>query len=291
MARRYIKEAKPAEQLGLGLDCTAIYIRVSTKEQAEEGHSLDAQKTKLLAYCQANEWEVQEQHIYIDAGKSGTTTDRPDYQRMMKDAQERKIGRIAAIKLDRIARNLGDLIAMAKDLSDWGVSLALVHEKIDTSSSSGKLFFHVMGAIAEFEASTIRERTESGRIQNASEGGYNGSRCPLGYTYANSRFDINERAETVRNIFSWFNDGASMNAIVRRLNESSVPTATGKGSWVVHGIKHILGNGAYAGIAQWNGIETAGSYPPIIDSATYDVAQERLRSMSRGKRVDLISEV
>ena len=88
MARKYGNtNSKQARQLALDTGCTALYIRVSTQLQADEGYSLDAQRAKLEAHCQAHEWTVCPEHIYIDAGVSGKTVDRPQFQAMLAAAR------------------------------------------------------------------------------------------------------------------------------------------------------------------------------------------------------------
>ncbi len=154
--------------------------------------------------------------------------------------------------------------------------------------------------MAEMEASMITERVMSGKAQKVTEGGYNGGRCPLGYTYSAGRFTENKRGEVVKSIFAMWNSGQSLNAITRHLADTKQPTSTEKGAWSVKAVKHILANGAYAGLAQWgedneypsqrtptgNDGETAPVYPTIIDRQTYDAAQARLETLTRGKRID-----
>src|SRR5690554_6285411 len=87
--------------------CTALYIRVSTDAQAKEGYSLEAQRDRLNSHCKAQQWSVCENHIYIDAGISGTsTTGRAALAGMMEAARRGEIDRIVAVKLDRLARNV-----------------------------------------------------------------------------------------------------------------------------------------------------------------------------------------
>ena len=289
MARKHIKESKKSSQLALDTGCTALYVRVSTELQAVEGFSLEAQQKQLEAYCFAHGWHVCPEHIYIDAGKSGKSTDREQFQAMLKAAQAGTIRRIVAMKLDRMARNVREFLATVDQLKAWQCDLVLVKESFDTSTPHGRFALTMFAAMAELEASTITERVMSGKAQKATTGGFNGGRVPYGYTYQDGRFTVNpEQATTVQIVFAMFARGASLNAIVKHLNDTAIPTATGKGAWFVNGIKHILSNGAYAGIGQWNGAEsTTGTHPAIIDRTTYDQADARLHSLSRGQRVDL----
>jgi site-specific DNA recombinase len=283
MARKYSKR-QSAEQLALGdkVERTALYIRVSTERQAEEGYSLDAQATRLGAYCQAQGWDVESAHVFVDAGVSGKSTDREQFQAMMDAAQRGDITRIVAMKLDRIARNTKDFLAIVDALQAHGCDLVLIKESFDTSTPQGKFFMTMSAAMAEFEASTITERVMSGKAQKAQDGGYNGARCPLGYSYDQGVFSIvEEDAATVRYIFAAFAAGDGMKAIADGLNLTATPTARG-GAWYASTVRTILQNGFYAGLSQWDGVETIGSHPAIISRDLYELAHSRLKALKPG---------
>ena len=99
-----------------------LYLRVSSKRQAEEGYSLDAQERNLKDYCRMMEWNVIE--VYKDEGISGKKIERPSLQRLLSDAKEGKINKIVTLKLDRISRNVRDMLIITEELESWGVSLA-----------------------------------------------------------------------------------------------------------------------------------------------------------------------
>lgn len=283
MARKLTKR-QSAEQLTLGakVDVTALYIRVSTERQAEEGFSLDAQQERLQAFCQAQGWTVDAQHIYVDAGISGKSTDRTAFQRMMETARQGEVNRIVAMKLDRIARNVKDFLGIVDELKAAGCDLVLIKESFDTSTPHGKFALTMFAAMAELEASTITERVMSGKAQKASEGGYNGSRCPLGYQYTNSAFTVDSSAAYwVREVFNRFVNGQAMSKIASDLNAAGAVTAKG-GAWYASTIRTILLNGFYAGIAQWDGVEIEGNHPTIISRDVYDQAQRRLDAIKPG---------
>lgn len=289
MARKYTKRSE-AKQLSLDNGCTALYIRVSTERQADEGFSLDAQRERLGAFCFGQGWNVCPEHIYIDAGVSGKSTEhRTAFNAMLQAAKTGPVKRIVAMRLDRMARNVREFLGVVDQLKAYDCALVLVKESFDTSTAHGKFALTMFAAMAELESATITERVMTGKEQNASKGGYNGSRCPMGYVYADGTFSIKSAASTtVQRIFSLFNSGASLNAIARELNQDGTPTATGKGAWTPGGISHILRNGFYAGFAEWDGVRgVEGSHEAIISRAEYDQAQSKLSTMSRGQRSDL----
>lgn len=310
MAQRMNKRQSKAKQAELGLQytCTALYIRVSTTKQADEGYSLEAQRSELDKYCEANGWNVCPGHIYVDRGVSGKSTDRPQFQQMMGAAKDGKVQRIVATKLDRIARNLKDLLQTVDELKAYGCALVVKKEQFDTSTAQGVFVLQMLGAVGELERSMIAERVQSGRVEKATQGGYNGSRCPLGYAYAGETFTvIEDQAAAVRNVFTLFLAGQSLNAIAQAMNEAQAPTASG-GKWYASTVRYILTNGLYAGLAQWyadadketskitvakvtrkdeddNEYETT-PYPAIISPATYEQAHKRLQALRPGKQLE-----
>lgn len=284
MARHIPKRAsKQQAELALQADATAIYLRVSTERQAAEGFSLDDQRARLLAYCEAQGWTVAPEHVYSDEGISGKTDNRPAFKAMLEAAQRGDVRRIVAMKLDRLARNVRDFLATVDMLKAAGCDLVLVKESFDTGTPHGKFALTMFAAMAELEAATITERVMTGKRQKATEGGYNGSRAPLGYDYDGERFTPNEHAATVRRIFEEFTTGGrTLSAIAQDLNRDGIPTATGA-QWWAGTVKYVLRNGAYAGRSQWDGIEAhSGVHPAIVDGATYEAAVARLMALRPG---------
>lgn len=296
MAQRLSKRKTGAKQATLGLQdiATALYIRVSTGKQAEEGYSLEAQQERLQAYCTAQGWTVDPGHIYIDAGISGKTTARPAFQQMLHAAQAGNIRRIVAMKLDRMARNVREFLATVDQLKAYGCALVLVREAFDTSTPHGKFALTMFAAMAELEASTITERVMSGKTQKATKGGYNGSKIPYGYTYQAGEFTINpDQAAVIRDIFIRFIRGETLLALAAHLNANETPTATG-GQWYASTIRYLLSNAIYAGRALWypdgdketSKIVVEGVYPVIITPDVYNQAHARLQALRPGRQLE-----
>ena len=256
---------------------TALYIRVSTEKQADEGYSLEAQESRLQAFCEAQGWTVAPAHIYTDAGISAKSTERPAYQAMMQAAQDGQIARIVAMKLDRLARNTKDFLGTVERLQAFGCDLVLLKESFDTGTPHGKFALTMFAAIAELEVSQIAERTMSGRKQKAAQGGDNGRYCPLGYSFDNGQYSADASpAQTVRSIFTDYVAGGTLTAIASRLNAQDTPTARG-GKWYPATVRYILTNGFYAGLTQYDGQSVSGDQPAIIDADTYSAAIARLQ--------------
>lgn len=284
MARKISKRQPKNATLGLQTDCTALYIRVSTTQQADEGYSLDAQRAKLDAYCVAMGWAVAEGTVFIDAGESGSSTDRPAFQRMLAAAHDGAIKRIVAVKLDRVARNVRAFLELVDTLTAINVDLVLMAENFDTGTPSGKFALTMFAAMAELERATISERMMTGKAQKAKIGGFNGSPTPYGYDYNDGEFTINStQAGIVGRIFTAFVAGEGLTAIATALHEAGVPTATG-GTWAGATVRYIVTNGAYAGLAQWGVHESEGTYPAIITAELYERAMARLATIKPGPK-------
>lgn len=292
MARiRNKRQTAKQTEMALGERVTALYIRVSTDKQADEGYSLDDQKERLTAYCAAQGWTVGA--VYADEGISGKTDDRPQFQAMLDAAKTSDVGRIVAMKLDRLARNTRDFLATVDQLDKAGCDLVLLKEAFDTGTPHGKFALTMFAAIAELEASQIAERTMSGRRQKAKQGGYNGGRVPLGYDYDGETFTLNGAAETVAEIFGRFVEPAyvrdgqgyghaeTLSSLARDLNDRGVKTQRG-GKWYPATVRYVLNNGFYAGLVQYEDSEVAGTHPAVIGPDTYHAAISRLQALKPG---------
>ena len=182
-----------------------IYTRVSTAVQVD-GYSLDAQKSRMKAYAEFNDFEIVGE--YEDAGKSGKSIEgRLEFNRMMEDIKSGKDGvsYVLVFKLSRFGRNAADVLSTLQVMQDFGVNLICVEDGIDSSKDAGKLMISVLSAVAEIERENIRVQTMEGRIQKAREGKWNGGFAPYGYKLEKGMLYINEEeAEAIRIIFDQY---------------------------------------------------------------------------------------
>ena len=169
-----------------------LYTRVSTTMQID-GYSLDAQKTKMKAFCDYNEYEIAGE--YEDAGKSGKSIEgRIAFNQMMGDIKSGKdeVSYVLVFKLSRFGRNAADVLATLQVMQDFGVNLICVEDGIDSSKDAGKLMISVLSAVAEIERENIRVQTMEGRMQKAREGKWNGGFAPYGYALIDGKLVANE---------------------------------------------------------------------------------------------------
>jgi DNA invertase Pin-like site-specific DNA recombinase len=135
----------------------ALYARVSTRDK---GQNPELQLSELREYAARRDWQVVGE--YVDEGYSGAKESRPALDQLMKDAKRRKFDAIVVWKLDRFGRSLKHLVTALADLDSLGVTFVSYKDNFDLTTSTGKLAFHVVGAMAEFERSLIAERVRAG---------------------------------------------------------------------------------------------------------------------------------
>jgi len=245
----------------------ALYVRVSTEDQAKEGFSLDAQTKRLEAYCRHKQYEVSD--IYRDEGCSGRDIDRPEYKRMMKDHEKWDV--LVVVRLDRIHRNSVNFALMMDDLRRKNKEFCSTEDKFDTSTAMGRFAMDMMQRIAQLESELIGERVKIGMTRKAKHGtGNMGSGHPFGYVYERGSLIIVEyEAEVVRDIYSMHSEGMSLRSIADELNNSFVsPKKSGK--WTHQSVSKILQNPIYAGYIKWDGIVRKGEHEAIINQDIFE---------------------
>ena len=149
----------------------AIYARVSTDKQKAE-----MQVVELKGYVKRRSFSLGK--TYIDQGFTGGNLQRPAFVQMMEDAHKRNFDVLIVWKLDRLSRSLKDLITTLETLGSLGVDFISYDNSLDTSTPTGKLVFHVVGSVAEFERDIIRERVRAG-LANARRNGKRLGRPPI----------------------------------------------------------------------------------------------------------------
>jgi len=150
----------------------ALYLRVSTNEQ-----STDMQRGDLETMCHRRGWmicELYEDHI------SGSKDSRPGLDALMAAARKNKFDAVLVWRFDRFARSLTHLLSALEIFRTHGIDFISYTEQIDTTSPAGKLLFSLLGAIAEFERSLIRDRVKAG-VARAKENGIRFGRPRKGF--------------------------------------------------------------------------------------------------------------
>jgi DNA invertase Pin-like site-specific DNA recombinase len=239
---------------------TVIYARVSTREQAEEGYSLESQIEGCRTYCRAMGWPVPgdgAEYLYVDDGYTGSNTDRPALQRLLRDAARGQIERVVMTKLDRLGRKARDVLNLDQELGDAGTSCVYYRDGIDTSTAIGRLLRTVLAAVAELERETILERSSDGQERRAKNGEISHRYQVYGY----KRVEVSKgqwrwepdpaTAPVVIRIFTLLATGTSASRLAVLLTTEGVPTPRGGRVWRHTAIRQIVRNTAYEGRASF----------------------------------------
>ena len=239
----------------------AIYIRVSTDAQREEGYSIDAQKEMLTAYCVSK--GLKEYEYYIDGGFSGSNIDRPEMRRLIDDVGRGIVDTVLVYKLDRLSRSQKDTLYLIEDVfNPRGVDFVSLNESMDTSTPLGRLMLGILSAFAQLERENIRERTRMGMKERVKSGLWmGGGRVPYGYDYDKEAGILvpNKDAETVKKMYDLYLEGHSCSKIAQML-----------------GLKYeklviqILTRKSNAGFISYNGEEYKGQHEAIISLDIYN---------------------
>lgn len=271
----------------------AIYVRVSTIEQKEDGYSLGEQQDRLSLFAQAHGWAVV--GVYSDPGFSGAKLDRPAIQEIIRGAEQHCFDAVLVYKLDRLSRSQKDTLYLIEDVFNKnGVGLISMCENFDTQTPFGKAMIGILSVFAQLERDQINERMTMGRIGRAKAGYYAGnSRPPIGYTYKKGSTGDREtlqidpyEAMQVREIYDLFLNGRSgkeytFKAILSYLHDSGYKTKYG--SWTAAGtVSRILHDRTYIGEVSFSGKWYPGRHDPIIDKNTFDRVQEKYKHYMAG---------
>jgi site-specific DNA recombinase len=264
---------------------TAIYVRVSTEEQVQEGFSIRAQEQKLKDFARIKEWSIY--NVYIDEGISGKNiTERPAINRMIEDIEKGTVKNVLVFKIDRLTRSTSDLIHLVDLFNEHDCAFNSLMESIDTLTPSGRMFLKIIGIFAEFERENIAERVKLGRERKVKEG-YTlcSTHASYGYDRENGQKiqTVNKKeAEVVREIFDMFvNRNMSLNSITKELSLRRIPTKLNAPTWCRKNVRNILQNCNYIGkvrhfLDEANYYEVNGLHEPIISNELFIMAKHLL---------------
>lgn len=265
----------------------AIYLRVSTDEQAKQDLSIPMQREKLVAYCGIMGWTVYE--IYVDEGYSGKNLERPGVKRMIKDAKGHKFDTVLVWKLDRMSRRQRDVMYLLEDVFLANkVNFASVTENLDSSTPAGRAMIGLLAVFAQLERETIVERVNESMVVAARQGRYLGGTPPYGYVHVPGKKNIEPdplQAEIVRVIFGEYVHGkVGIAGIAKKLNKRKVPPISAT-MWSTQTVRTILSNASYTGKVKFKGKTYPGHHEPIIEESVFEEAQKLLEARYRPKPI------
>ena len=258
----------------------AIYVRVSTTNQVEEGYSIEEQKDKLSSYCDIKDWSVYK--VYTDGGFSGSNTDRPALEQLIKDAKKRKFDTVLVYKLDRLSRSQKDTLYLIEDIFiKNNIAFLSLQENFDTSTPFGKAMIGLLSVFAQLEREQIKERMQLGKLGRAKAGkSMMWAKTSYGYDYHRDTGTVtinHAQALAVKYMFESYLSGRSITKLRDDLNEKfpkEIP-------WNYRAVRMILGNPVYCGYNQFMGEIYKGNHEAIISKEDFDKTQEELKIRQR----------
>lgn len=251
-----------------------IYARYSSHSQTEQ--SIEGQLHDCHAWAERMGYTVL--HEYIDRALTGTKDTRPDFQRMIRDAEKRQFQLVIVWKLDRFARNRYDSAIYKAKLKKSGVRVVSVMENV-SDGPEGIILEGILESMAEYYSANLSENVRRGMEASARKGWFPGGPVPLGYIPRDHHLYPDERfAPIAREMFRRYADGESPAEIARDLNSRGLRTPRGAPFQVSS--FDTLKNPAYVGRYTYQGQVIEGAADAIIDEETFRRANER-RAMNR----------
>lgn len=251
---------------------TALYLRVSTEAQADEGYSLAAQAEKLEAYCRMK--GIAQFERYVDGGFSGSNLTRPAITQLVEEIRAGSVERVVVYKLDRLSRSQKDTLYLIEDVFlPHGVDFVSINENIDTGSPYGRAMIGILSAFAQLERENIFLRTRMGMVERVKQGYWpGGGKIPFGYDYDAAKGILvpNSDAEIVREIYTRYLEGQSTGRIAREL-----------GLKYEHLVRQILLRESNTGVIVYRGETYPGRHEPLIDKKTFERVRQSLQRLDK----------
>ena len=272
-----------------GLVQAVIYLRVSTREQAErdidaEGFSIPAQRQACIRKAEAMGAVVADE--YVDIGESARSADRPQLQAMLKRLfDERDVSMVIVHKTDRLARSRKDDVDINLAIQAAGARLISCSENID-ETPSGMLVHGIMASINEWYSRNLAMEASKGMSQKAQRGGTPGL-APIGYLNVLADYEGRrirtvvvdpERASLVQWAFRAYASGEyTMRQLTAELEERGLRSRGTPRSparpMTLSRVSKMLGNPYYLGIVIYKGVQYEGRHDSMIDSDVFDTVQ------------------
>lgn len=277
------------------------YVRVSTREQTErdgdpDGYSIPAQRDANRRKAESLGAHIIEE--FIDRGESARSSDRPELQRMLAYVTDHPIAYCIVHKVDRLARNRADDVAINLALNTADVRLISATENID-ETPSGMLLHGIMSSIAEFYSRNLANEVMKGMQQKAKTGGTPG-KAPIGYRNAGiisaegrevrTVIVDDQRADLIRWAFTAYATGEwTLRQLTKELAERGLmsrPTPSRPGKLItVTQLQKILSNPYYKGEVRFSGASFPGRHVPLVDPVIWQQVQDIMDSHVVGEKV------
>ena len=256
-------------------DITAIYLRVSTDSQAQDGYGLDVQYNANERYCKA--YDMQNVVVFVDDGYTGVNDKRPAFQKLLSLMREKRVKLVITHSLDRIGRTQMLILKFLKeDCVKAECDFFAVKDSIDSrSKQTYGILISILSIFAEFDHDAIVLKLSMGRKQRALEGLWKGGGIPpYGYYYDKEIKNlavVPEKALIVQKVFELYNS----------MEYSPLKIASVLGLSGDNLVFNILRNRTYLGEITFKGEQLPGVHQRLIEDEVFEKAQRILKSRSK----------
>ena len=249
-----------------------IYARFSSHSQTEQ--SIEGQLRVCKEYAQRNNIQIVGE--YIDRALTGTNDNRPQFQQMIEDAENKIFEYILVYKLDRFSRNKYDNVVYKHKLKQYGVKVISATEAI-SNTPEGEIMEGLLEMFAEMYSKDLSQKVKRGIKESIIKGNYIGGHILYGYKVVDKKIVIDERtAPAIRYLFQEYADGKSKKQIVKELNAKGYRTNNNK-LFSYNSLQNNLKNIKYTGMFDNGTMQNSEYYPAIISKELFDKVQLKLQ--------------
>lgn len=255
-----------------------IYARYSSSAQTEQ--SIEGQLRVCHQYAEKNEFVILNE--YIDRAKTGRNDNRPQFQKMLKDAEREEFGFIIVYSLDRFGRNDADYGYNKKHLSTHNVKILSATEITSynadgTDNLGGILTEGVLVAVATYFSKELAKKVRRGMDESIAKGNYIGGSVPFGYMVENKKLIPNpSTAPKVKEMFERFINGEHLKEILTEFNNQGYTNTQGR-KLVYNTIVNQMKSPIYYGHLSWSEYEIDNYTEPIVSYEIWSEAQKRMK--------------
>lgn len=267
----------------------ALYMRVSTEEQAKHGISIDAQRNELREYAKSHNYTIIDE--YVDEGYSGGTLKRPELERLLNDVKQGNIQTILFVKLDRWFRSVAHYYKIQEILDEYKVEWIATQEDYETITSSGKFKVNIMLSVSQQFKDATSERIKSviDYKLDINKTVINGNKV-FGYDIIDKKYVINEEeAQIVNELFDKYLETNCISQTLRWFRDNYHPNC--HKDTVIRRLK----SKKYIGIYENRGKEYLDVIPPIIDEDRFYKVQsmfsKNLKRPLKGNRTYMFAGI